>query len=144
MSPFPRITELVPHTAPMLAVDELLHWEPGHATLRLVISDEDLFVVDGEVDAICALEYMAQGVAACLGQASWVAGDSVRVGMVISCREMNLERTSFRVGEEFTLEAHCVRESGYVSHFETEMRDAQGTPMASATMTLVHSDKPPE
>lgn len=143
MTPWPAITELVPHTAPMLAVDELLDWEPGYARVRLVIKDTDLFLRDGEVEGVCALEYMAQGVAACLGEESYKAGDSLRVGMVIACRKMNLHRASFRVGEEFVLEARCVRASGHASNYDTEMRTPEGQLVADATMTLVHGERPP-
>ena len=144
MSPYPRVTELVPHTAPMLSVDELLHWEPGRATTRLVIRDDDLFVVDGEVNAVCALEYMAQGVATCLGQASWVAGDNVRVGMVIACRSLRVQRPSVSVGETLFPSVRKVRGTDYLSHFEGEIHDGDDLLVASATLTLVHSDSPPE
>lgn len=142
VSEYPAITELVPHAAPMLALRELVHWEPGLARARLVLGHDDLFVEDGKVDAVCALEYMAQGVAACLGQESWHQGDSVRVGMVIACRSMTLERPHLLVGEELLVEARRVHGTEHASHYDTALHDAQGTLVAKATMTLVHGEKP--
>ena len=142
MSPYPVITELVPHARPMLAVDELLDWRPGRVEVRLKIDPEDLFVVDGEVDGVVTLEYMAQGVAACLGYEAFRAGQAVRVGMVIACRSLTVERSPLLVGEEFVITAEQVRGSEWLSHFDTSMVDAAGEPVAQAMLTLVHTDAP--
>ncbi len=141
---FPAITELVPHAAPMVALEELVEFREGFARGRMTIRPEHPFVRNGEVQAVCALEYMAQGVAACLGMDAYTGGVGIRVGMVIACRELLLERDVLPVGTELWIEAECVRGSDYSSHFDTRLTDADGAPIASATMTLVHGEAPPE
>ncbi|MFT7677404.1 MAG: putative hotdog family 3-hydroxylacyl-ACP dehydratase [Planctomycetota bacterium] len=141
---FPAMTELVPHGLPMLALDELLDWKPGHARARLVVSADSLFSRDGKIETTVALEYMAQTVAACLGMESRTGGTGVRVGMVIACRQMTIERPYLVVGEELVLEANMVHGSDYSSSFKTETRGADGELVAKATMMLVHGEKPPE
>lgn len=144
MSAYPAMTELVPHARPMLAVEELVRWEPGCAVARMTVRADGPFVRDGRVDGLAALEFMAQGVAACLGYEAFQAGDSVRVGMVIAVRQMTLERASFAVGEELRIHARRVRGAEWLSHFEARLEDARGDTVATSTLTLVHRDAPPE
>lgn len=143
MSPYPAITELVPHALPMLALEELVAWEDGYARTRLVIRPEGPFVRAGEVDSVVTLEFMAQGVAACIGMEAYRAGGAVRVGMVVACRTMEIERPTLAVGEELLIEARRVHGNESASHFEAEVRDARGERVASSTLTLVHAEGPP-
>jgi len=144
MSAFPVITELVPHARPMLAVEELSSWSPGRATVRMTVRPDGLFVRDGVVDTLAALEFLAQGVAACLGYEAFQAGGTVRVGMVIACRAMTIERTPLVVGEELSIHVQRVRGADWLSHFDAQLDDATGERVARATLTLVHADAPPE
>lgn len=144
MSAFPPITELVPHGVPMLAVEELLEWEDGFARARLRVDPESSFLVDGRLDTVVTLEYMAQTVAACLGMESRAAGGAVRMGMVIACPEMTIERPFLAPGEELVLEARRVRGTDLASQFEASVVDGRGEGVARARLTLVHGEAPPE
>ena len=64
MNDSPSIEELVPHAAPMLALEELVEWREGFARVRMVIREDEQFLRDGRLDTIVTLEYMAQAVAA--------------------------------------------------------------------------------
>lgn len=143
MSEYPAITELVPHAAPMIALEELVEWREGFARARLVIREDDPFLRGGRVESVVTLEYMAQAVAACLGMESYRSGTSIRVGMIVACRELVLLRPSLALGEELSVEAECVRGSDHTSHFETRVLDAVGKAVARATLTLVHGVTPP-
>jgi len=140
----PAVSELVPHQKPVLALEELTSWQVGHAEGRLTIRDDNPLLRDGRVDAVMALEYMAQATAACLGMEAYVEGGGVRVGMVIACRSMKLHRQHLLLGETFTVKADQVRGTDSISHYDGELRDADGALVAECTMTLVHGEKPPE
>ena len=142
--PFPATSELAPHQLPMLALEELIAWRPGHATARMTVRNDNSFVQDGQLDAVVTLEYMAQAVATCLGMEAYASGGNVRVGMVIACRKMQIHRPTLPVGEVLTIKADCVRGSDSISHYDGEVRDAAGDLIAAATMTLVHGEKPPD
>ena len=133
----PPVAELVPHTPPMLAVDELLECEPGRALARLVVRERP-FARDGRVETLVLLEPMAQVVAACLGHEATREGGSVRVGMVVACKEMVLARPTVAVGEELLVRVERRQGTDQVSQFETEARDASGALVARASLTLVH------
>lgn len=140
----PRAADVVPHAPPILALDAILAWEPGSLEARVVVRETDPFVRGGAAEAVAALEYMAQAVAACLGCEAYYGGEDVRVGMVVACREMTLARATLPVGTELVVTARRVRGSDDLSHFETTARDASGEELARASMTLVHGERPPE
>jgi predicted hotdog family 3-hydroxylacyl-ACP dehydratase len=139
----PPIDTLVPHAPPMLAVERVLDYTPGRATVAMTVRD-GLFTRDGRVDSVVLLEYMAQAVAACLGLEATAAGGAVRVGMVVACRSLAVARPSVRVGEELTICVERVRGTEQVSHFDGETRDVAGDVVARTTLTLVHGERPPE
>jgi predicted hotdog family 3-hydroxylacyl-ACP dehydratase len=143
MSALPPIASLVPHAPPMLAVEQLLECTPGRATVGLTVR-EGPFAHDGRVESVILLEYMAQAVAACLGHEATAAGGAVRVGMVIACRSMSIERPSVAVGEALLIRVERVRGTDQVSHFDGETRDAGGALVARVRLTLVHGERPPE
>ena len=132
----------MPHTGPMVLVDEMVAWAPGEATCRLRIRQEAPFVQADGVDAVVCVEYMAQAVAACLGYEAFVGGEGVRVGMIIGCRKMEILQPRIPVGAEVEIRVKRVRGSQSLSHFSCEV--ATETPVATATMTLYHAEKPPE
>ena len=141
---FPVITELVPHQTPVLALDEVTSWEPGHAVGKLTIRDGNLFVQNGKLDTVMALEYMAQCVAACLGMEAYRGSGNIRVGMIIACRQMRILNPCLLLNETYTVRADCVRGSESVSHYNGEIKSSSGELIADCTMTLVHGEKPPE
>ncbi len=143
MSEYPAMTELVPHGAPMLALEELLDWKEGYARARLTVREDNQFLRNGTLDAVMTFEYMAQTVAACLGMESRKGGGAVRVGMVIASRETTIERPVIELGEALIFEAKRKRGSDYSSLFEVETRDAKGELVSTTTLTLVHSESAP-
>ena len=141
---FPPIEDLVPHSAPTIAIDELVGYSDGKAHARLVVRDDGLLVRDGGADTVVCLEYMAQTVAACLGYAAFLGGIGVRVGMVVACRSFAVTRSRVAVGERLDVRVSRLRATDDISSFEGEVRDERGAIVATATMTLVHAEKPPE
>ncbi len=94
------------------------------------------------IDTVMSLEYMAQCVAACLGMEAYTKGGSVRVGMVVACREMTIQQPQMLLGETYAIKADCVRGTDSISHYASEIRSSQGALIANCTMTLVHGQKP--
>lgn len=139
---YPPIADLVPHGPPMLMLEELVRWAPGEAECRMTVRDDAPFVAEGRVDAILTMEYMAQCVAACLGYEAFRGGVGVRVGMIVAVREMALEVPHIAVGTALRVLARRIRGNDLLSHFEGEVWAGEER-LASATMTLVHAEKPP-
>ena len=142
MNPRPAITDLVPHEAPMVWLDELLEWKPGYARCRAVIHDGSPFVESGALSSVTLLEHMAQAVAACLGYGALKSGQEVRMGMVVACRRFDIERASVPVGSSLTVEATSVREVDAVSQYRCSVTLDEAK-IAGAELTLYHAREPP-
>lgn len=139
---YPPIDDLVPHGPPIRAVEELVSWAPGSATCRLRVRGDTPFVRDERLPAVALLEFMAQSVAACLGYEAFLGGGRVRVGMIIGVRKLDLTVPHLAVGTELTLNVERIRGDEDVSTFRAEAR-ADGEPVCSAHLTLVHPETPP-
>ena len=144
MTRYPPIEDLVPHAPPTLTLDELVEARDGFAHARLVVREGGLLVGADGVDTSAALEWMAQTVAACLGYAAFCGGVGVRVGMVVACRRFTRSRERVALGERLDVRVTRLHGTDDISSFDGEVLDARGAPVAAATMTLVHAERPPE
>lgn len=140
---YPQMSELIPHTGSMVLVDELTHWEPGQAHCRLTIKPDSTFVVDGRVNTVVSIEYMAQAVAASFGYQGFVGGEGVRVGMIIGCRRFDIEVPYLAVGDDLVIAVREVRGQEDISVFECSIARGEES-VASAQLTLYHAERPPE
>lgn len=149
MSAYPAIAELVPHTGPMVLLDAMIDWAPGRAVCEMVVRELAPFVVEGAIGTPMLVEHMAQGVAACLGYEAYLGGVGVRVGMIIACRRFDASLPHVSVGDALRIEVKRSRGNDTLSHFECEVRRRRSgggdadEPVARATLTLFHGERPP-
>jgi len=139
---YPPIEDLVPHGPPLRMVEELIDWAPGRATCRLRVQPRSPFVIAGRLASVVTLEYMAQTVAACLGHEAFCAGGTVRVGMLVGVRHMELLVPFIAVGAEVRITVERLRGMDEVSTFQGETR-VDNEIVSRARMTLVHAERPP-
>jgi predicted hotdog family 3-hydroxylacyl-ACP dehydratase len=129
----------------MVLLDALTAWAPGRAECRMVVREDAPFVVDGELGAPMTIEHMAQAVAACLGYEAFQGGAGVRVGMIIACKRFEARVAALAAGDELRVRVERVRGNDTLSHFECAVwrADSREAPVASATLTLFHGERPP-
>jgi predicted hotdog family 3-hydroxylacyl-ACP dehydratase len=139
MTDFPPIAQLMPHREPMVLLDRLVGWSPGHVECATQVRRGARFVEDGLLLAPFMIEHMAQAVAVCLGYEAYRGGRGVRVGMIVSCREFRAHRESASVGDELMIRANRARGNETLSHFRCEVRH-QDEVFANATLTLFHGE----
>lgn len=142
MIALPPVSELIPHTGPMVLLEEMTTWAVGSAECRVRIRPRSAFVVDGRVEASVTLEYMAQAVAACLGYQARLGGNEMRVGMLIACKVFTAHDSHLSVGDEVTVTVARVSGNESISQFECRLR-REGQPFAEAVLTVYHSEEPP-
>jgi predicted hotdog family 3-hydroxylacyl-ACP dehydratase len=126
----------------MRAVEEMLEWESGRAVCRLRIRSHHPLVCAGRFPTASVLEFLAQGVAACLGYEAYLGGSRVRVGMIVSVRRFEVTEPFLPIGTELTVLVESIHSTDDVSTFRGEAR-AEGRPIAHAHMTVVHPEAPP-
>jgi predicted hotdog family 3-hydroxylacyl-ACP dehydratase len=151
MSEFPAVSQLIPHTEPMILIDRLVAWSPGRATCCLQVRAGAPFVEGGALETAFMLEHMAQSVAVCLGYEAYRGGRQTRTGMIVSCRGFEIHEPRVDVGVELTIEASRLRSNDSTSHFECVVRTTAPLPSASpsdsatianATLTLFYGELP--
>ncbi len=140
---FPDISEIVPHSGPML----LLHRVVAHQEKRTVCEvrpqDSSLFAeADGGVPAWVGLEYMAQAVAAHGGMLAREVGAGPRQGMLLGTRRMRMAVDRFRAGQTLHVAAHRVHASDQMLSFECEIEDAEsGERLAEARLSVYVAER---
>ena len=151
MSGFPSVSQLIPHTEPMILIDRLVAWSPGRATCGLQVRAGAPFVEGDALETAFTLEHMAQSVAVCLGYEAYRGGRQTRTGMIVSCRGFEIHEPRVAVGVELTIEASRLQSNDSTSHFECVVRTASASAsdsaldsatIANATLTLFYGEMP--
>lgn len=137
-SSYPPIAELIPHGEPMVLLDELASWAPGVACCQVTIQEGSPFVSDGVVDITASIEYMAQAVAACLGYEALCAGDGIRAGVIIGCRQLLAHAQSLPLDRRLCVDVRRTRGNATLSHFDCSIRVGDEL-LVEAALSLYHA-----
>ncbi|WP_242392195.1 ApeP family dehydratase [Anaeromyxobacter oryzisoli] len=135
MTALPPIEELVPHRGRMLLLDELVAFDGQRALCRVRLQRDSTFVEGGAVDAVIALEYMAQAVAAFAGMRGRAAGRPPRIGFLLGTRELVLSVDRFAVGDELMVEVAHVWGEDQLGVFDCTVSRG-GEKVASAALNV--------
>jgi predicted hotdog family 3-hydroxylacyl-ACP dehydratase len=112
VTPVPwSVPELVPHSGPMLLLDDVLEAGPGWVTAGVRIAEDSLFFEPGAgMPCWLGLEYMAQTIALYSGLQARRAGRPVPIGLLLGSRRYQAMTDHFPLGSY--LRVH-VREEWY-------------------------------
>ena len=139
------IASLVPHRAPMLAVDAVEEFDvAGKRVVAHARIGADSPFFDGKgVPAWAAIEYMAQAAALLVGlrDRALSPGKNPRPGLLLGTRRFEIEIDRFTIGADYRISAVCEFEDADAAAFRCEMTDASGTVVASATLNAY---RPPD
>ncbi len=134
------IRELLPHSKAMVLLDELLDYSEESAVTALTITENSLFLENGEVPAWVAIEYMAQGIAAFAGVQSKLAGEPIKVGLLIGTRKLVSDVAGFKVGDRLVVKVTQIhKEESGLSVFEC-LIDAPGGEIKANLNVFVPKD----
>ncbi|MFK7895767.1 MAG: hypothetical protein AB8G23_08035 [Myxococcota bacterium] len=127
-SDWPEPSELLPHAGNMLWVDRVTAHEGEETFSRVRTQGLGLFCeADGSAGAWHALEWMAQTVAAHDGVRRHAAGESIRPGMLLGTKRLEVFGGDLQPGAEFDVRVRHVfgGDSGMVS-YDCEVRESGG------------------
>jgi len=141
----PPIADVLPHSGPMILLDEVVAFDGAGVRCRVTIRPGSMFVDHGRVPAIVALEYMAQAAAAHAGLEGQSRGEGPRVGYILGTRELSLEVDDFEVGDELVVEARRLEGDERLVRFRCIVT-RQGERVASADLNVLrgHGKEHPE
>ena len=132
---FPSIEQLLPHRPPMLWVDSVVSQAGDDVHCRLTVRDSHVFVVDGRVDAVVSIEWMAQTVAALVGLYDRAHAEEPRPGYLIAVPEAEFMLDSFGVGDVLELRARRTWGDATLASFEAQVERA-GVLAATAQLSV--------
>lgn len=121
---YPPVQDLVLHRAPMMLLDRVTSYDEDHIVCEYQIKAKAAFVDQGRVDAVVALEYMAQTIAAYVGLKRRRDGLLPRIGYLISAREFTLQTDHFFVGDQLRIEAQRLWGEQELGHFRCRVSRA--------------------
>ena len=95
------IEELIPQRPPFVMIDRLVSSDEVYSVTELSIREDNLFVEEGRLSASGLIEIIAQTCAARIGYINLNHGQTVKIGVIGSISNLNIERTP-KVGEKLT------------------------------------------
>ena len=95
------IEELIPQRPPFVMIDRLVSSDDVYSVTELTIREDNLFVEEGRLSASGLIENIAQTCAARIGYINLNHGQTVKIGVIGSISNLNIERTP-KVGEKLT------------------------------------------
>lgn len=140
---FPNIEELLAHKPPMRWVDEVVARDGEAIQCRLTIRPEHVFVREGKVEPLVAVEWMAQCIGALVGLRDREHSEPPRPGYLIAIPEATLTVDTFAVGDVLDLFARRVWGDDELASFECRVEQS-GTTVARAQISVYRRALPPE
>ncbi len=137
--PYPPVSELLPHKAPMILIDEILELTETAVRSRVLLTDQSPFVEDGAVPSLVSIEYMAQSIAAFAGATRREKGEAVIRGYLIACREMTMAVESLAVGDELEVVATQVWHDEKLGNFDCSVT-RRGETVSRAWLSVYQGD----
>ncbi len=101
--PIHSVAPLLPHSGAMVLLDQIAAYDHTHLVAYADINERHIFVVDGQLPLIGAIEIMAQGVAALAGCWAHDRGEPVQLGFLLGSRKYELFAASVPVGSRLKI-----------------------------------------
>lgn len=139
MNTYPPVASLLPHAAPMLLLDALLHHEEDGVVCAVTVRPDMPFVDPeaGQVATLVSLEYMAQAVAAYAGYLGYLERQAPKLGFLLGCRRLRCHQPYLPVGTPLRVEAKRTWGDVALGKFACSVTLADGTPVATASLSVV-------
>lgn len=129
------ISELVPHSPPMVLIDRMVSHRDDFIHCQVTINSFSPFCENGSVPSYIAIEYMAQALAAWNGLMSKRQGDSPKIGFLLGVRRLELDVPSFNIGEVLDVYGNVLYIDGAMASFECWV-DLEGKRAVHAGMNV--------
>lgn len=138
------LEELLPHSGPMILIDEALGSGEGWASAGVRVGEDSLFYQAGlGVPAWVGIEYMAQTVALYAGICAKQAGTDIRMGFLLGTRRYQAATDYFRLGSLLQTTVHEVWQDGNMAVFDCQICcNEGGRQLAEARLNVFQPEDP--
>ena len=118
---YPEVKEIIPQREPMIMIDDVVECSPGAGICRKTISEDNPFIIDGEMPRQFLIEMIAQSVAAINGIGFREKSDEpVPEGYLVGVKNFRVENT-IPFGRELLIKVTEESSLGNVSNFLGEV-----------------------
>lgn len=120
----PSVESLLPHEAPMILIDKLIHVDTSTVHCQVFISEHSPFYDQQQehVGAWVGIEYMAQTVAAWSGFQAFSNNQPPPIGFLLGTRCYKVDCDSFNKGQILDIYAEQMMESEGMSAFSCQIK----------------------
>ncbi|WP_334127606.1 ApeP family dehydratase [Sneathiella sp.] len=119
MQPCPyHVTEILYHAPPMILIDRVIAYDTETVEAEVEIAETTPFLEAGRVPSYVGIEYMAQSIAAYSGIMARNSGGDVRIGYLVSTRNMVLESPYFAPGDRLKVTVRLVYNEAPLAVFD--------------------------
>jgi predicted hotdog family 3-hydroxylacyl-ACP dehydratase len=130
------VAELLPHSGPMVLLDDVLGAGPGWVAAGVRIAEDSRFLERGRgVPCWLGLEYMAQTIALYSGLAAKRAGRPVRIGFLLGSRRYEAMADHFALGSYLRIDAREEWHDGQMGVFDCTVEE-DGRCLARARLSV--------
>lgn len=99
-----HVSELVPHRAPMILIDDIMSVSDTGLIARVYVGEEKPFYRPKiGIPAWVGIEYMAQSISAFAGYQRKSQGQSIQLGFLLGTRKYQAHTPAFRLGSTLSV-----------------------------------------
>ncbi|ACV27995.1 ApeP family dehydratase [Kangiella koreensis] len=97
------VSEFVPHSSPMVLLDEILDFEQNTLTAQFEVTAQSRFYCPKlkGIESWVGIEYMAQAVAALAGIRAYLVDQPVKLGFLLGTRHFEIHKTLFAANQTY-------------------------------------------
>ncbi|RCU52793.1 3-hydroxylacyl-ACP dehydratase [Corallincola holothuriorum] len=134
------IEEIVPHSYPMILIDELLSITEKSAIARVDIKPDCILLdPNGECSAATGIEWMAQTIAAHAGYFARQQQKTVEIGFLLGTRRYRSTRSTFFSGDQYIVKVEQLYLEDGMASFACEIIDNEDV-IVTATINTYQPD----
>ena len=144
MNAYP-IASVLPHSAPMILLDELVSYDDENVSCRVTITPTMPFFDDAKqgVPRYVGCEYMAQTIAAYGGAHALDNADEVKIGFLLGSRKYKAEVGVFKLTQTLFIDAKkLIQDGSGLCVFDCVIKDEDETVLAKAKINVFQPQDP--
>jgi predicted hotdog family 3-hydroxylacyl-ACP dehydratase len=139
------IADVLPHSAPMILLDELVGYDDENVSCRVTITPDLPFFDNAKqgVPSYVGCEYMAQTIAAYGGAHALDDAGEVKIGFLLGSRKYHAEVGVFKLAQTLLIEAQkLIQDESGLCVFDCVIKDEENAVLAKAKINVFQPQDP--
>lgn len=137
------LRSLMPHSGPMVLIEEPFDAGEKWATASVRIGEDSMFYQPGlGVPTWVGAEYMAQTIALYAGVCAAQIGREIKIGFLLGTRHYTVELNFFRLGSDLRIAANEIWQDGQMAVYDCTIQDRTGADLAAAELNVFQPTDP--